>query len=75
MPFGFTNAPAVFQRAMNETLNESLFKRCLVYIDDICIFSKTFKDHMDDIKLVFQNLRNFNWKLKLKKCKFAQTNI
>ena len=40
MPFGFTNAPSVFQRAMNETLDDDLFQRCLVYIDDICIFSK-----------------------------------
>jgi|GEM_PF-2181109 len=43
MPFGFTNAPAIFQRAIYETLDEELFIRCLVYIDDICIFSKHSK--------------------------------
>ena len=75
MPFGFTNAPSVFQRAINETLDDCLFQRCLVYIDDICIFSKTFKQHIENIKEVFDKLRKFNWKLKLSKCTFAQTKI
>ncbi len=75
MPFGFTNAPAIFQRAMNETLDEDLFKHCLVYIDDICIYLKTFDQHLKDIESVFTKLKRFNWKLKLKKCKFAQTKI
>lgn len=75
MPFGFTNAPAIFQRAIQETLDGELFIRCLVYIDDICIYSKTFEDHLNDIQIVFSKLIKFNWKLKLKKCQFAQTKI
>ena len=62
-------------RAIYETLDEKLFIRCLVYIDDICIFSKTFEDHLDDIEKVFAKLDKFNWKLKLKKCQFAQGKI
>jgi len=58
MPFGFTNAPAIFQRAINETLDDILFQRCLVYIDDICIFSKTFDQHLQDVDIVFSRLKN-----------------
>ncbi|HRO65872.1 MAG TPA: reverse transcriptase family protein, partial [Candidatus Dojkabacteria bacterium] len=75
MPFGFTNAPAVFQRAIQETLDGELFLRCLVYIDDICIYSKTFEQHIKDILIVFDKLNQHNWKLKLKKCQFAQLEI
>ena len=75
MPFGFTNAPATFQRAMNETLTEDLFKHCLVYIDDICVYSKTYNDHLKDLESVFIKLKKYNWKLKLKKCNFAQEKI
>ncbi|HRO64990.1 MAG TPA: RNase H-like domain-containing protein [Candidatus Dojkabacteria bacterium] len=75
MPFGFTNAPGIFQRAMNETLDDELFRCCLVYIDDIIIYSKTFEDHIKDLNKIFLLLQNFNWQLKLFKCKFAQTKI
>lgn len=75
MPFGYTNAPAIYQRAMNETLDGSLFINCLVYIDDIIIYSENFNDHLKDINEVFTKLDSFGWKLKLKKCKFAQTKV
>jgi hypothetical protein len=75
MPFGFTNAPAIYQRAMNETLDGSLFINALVYIDDIIIFSESFDQHLKDIEEVFSKLETFGWKLKLKKCRFAQEKI
>ena len=75
MPFGFTNAPAIFQRAMNETLDSDLYQHCLVYIDDIMIYSKNYEEHLSHIDSVFIKLKNFNWKLKLKKCNFMQIKI
>jgi hypothetical protein len=75
MPFGYTNAPAIYQRAMNETLDDLLFSCALVYIDDIIIFSGTFENHLKDIRRVFAKLDQYNWKLKMKKCNFAQENI
>jgi hypothetical protein len=75
LPFGYTLAPGIFQRAMNETLDELLYFKCLVYIDDIIIFSKNYDQHLQDIEEVFERLRIFNWKLKLDKCKFAQTKM
>src|SRR5687768_8414803 len=64
-----------FNISMNETLESDIFVRCLVFIDDVCIYSKTFEQHPSNIKSVFNKLEKFNWKLKLKKCKFAQTKI
>src|SRR6266540_1521117 len=45
MPFGLVNASATFQRLMNDVLRDYLRKFCLVYLDDIIIYSKSLKDH------------------------------
>jgi len=71
MPFGLTNAPATFQRLMNVTLAGLNWKICLVYIDDILIFSQTMDEHMIRLHNVFDRLRLSNLKVKPSKCKFA----
>lgn len=71
MPFGLTNAPATFQRLMNVTLAGLNWKTCLVYIDDILIFSRTFDEHMSRLREVFDRLRGSNLKVKPSKCRFA----
>ena len=45
MPFELVNAPAIFQRLMNDILRDYLRKFCLVYLDDIIIYSKSLKDY------------------------------
>ncbi len=72
MPFGLTNAPATFQRLMNLVLAGLNWKMCLVYIDDILIFSRTFEEHMVHLRCVFDRLRNANLKLKRSKCSFGE---
>ena len=75
MPMGLTNACATFQRLMDTALSGLNGKICLVYLDDIIIFSKNAEEHANHVKLVADRLRAFNLKVNLKKCKFAQSHV
>jgi hypothetical protein len=75
MPFGFVNAPSIFQRAISETLDPELYLSCLVYVDDIIIYSNDFDSHLADLDRVFTLLGDYNWRIKLSKCQFACETI
>lgn len=75
MPFGLCNAPATFQRLMETVLAGLARQTCMVYIDDILVFSKTFKEHLSHLEEVFHRLRQAGLRLKLKKCAFAQPKV
>lgn len=70
MPFGLKNAPATFQRLMNDVLKEYINKICVVYLDDILIFSTTLNEHIENIKKIFNKLKEYNLKIQIDKCKF-----
>ena len=75
MPFGFVNAPSIFQRAISETLDPLLYLCCLVYLDDVIIYSNSLNQHQKDLEDVFNLLSKYNWKIKLNKCQFISTKI
>jgi transposase InsO family protein len=75
MPFGLTNAPATFQRLMECVLAGLTGEQCLIYLDDIVVFSKTFEEHIARLTNVFQALRQADLTLKLSKCDFAQREV
>jgi len=50
MPFGLYNAPATFERVIEQVLREFISKICLVYIDDVIIFGKTFEKIIQNLK-------------------------
>jgi hypothetical protein len=75
LAFGLCGAPGTFQGAMNTTLSPLLRKCVLVFFDDILVYSETFDDHIQHLKLVLQLLSRDRWNIKLSKCKFAQQSI
>jgi hypothetical protein len=75
MPFGLTNAPSTFQRMMDVLLAGLKWNSCLVYLDDIVIFSKTIDEHLVRLEAVLKCLLSANLKLKLTKCKFLATEL
>ena len=50
MPFGLCNAPATFQRLMDMILAGVQWSSCLVYLDDVIIVGKTFKDRLRNLR-------------------------
>ncbi len=73
MPFGLTNAPAVFMAHMNDILHHLPF--CVVYLDDILIYSKTPEQHVDHVRQVLEVLEQHHYLLKLKKCDFFKKEL
>ena len=75
MPFGLKNAPAEFQRMMERILHPHVWKICLVYIDDIIVFSNTFEEHVENLKLILEALRRAKLTLKPEKCEFLPKKV
>lgn len=75
MPFGLKNAPATFQRVMDCILRELLGVCCLVYMDDIIIFSPSLDQHKLDLKKVLKKLEEANLKIQLDKCEFFRKEV
>jgi len=75
MPFGSMNAPATFQRLVDRVLRGLTWKQCLVYIDDILIFSKTFEQHCVDVDEVLHRFAHANLLVKPDKCSFGESEV
>ena len=68
MPFGLTNAPATFQRLMESCLGELHLNWCIIYLDDIIVFSITPEEHLHRLNALFNKLKAAGLKLKPSKC-------
>ena len=75
MAFGLTNAPATFQRLMERCMGELNLKECLIFLDDILIFSVTFEEHIKRLNAVFSRLHEHGLKLKASKCEFFKSSV
>jgi hypothetical protein len=75
MPFRLVNAPATFQCVMNLTLHGLTWYTCLVYLDDIIVFSDTFDEHLKCLDKVLSRLEAANIYLKLPKCTFCADTV
>ncbi|XP_011860867.1 PREDICTED: uncharacterized protein LOC105558005 [Vollenhovia emeryi] len=70
MPFGLKNAPATFQRLMDNVLSGLQGNELFVYMDDIVIYARSIEEHEIKFKRLIQRLRSANLKLQPDKCKF-----
>ena len=75
MPFGPTNAPETFQRLMESCLGELHLNWCIIYLDDIIVFSWRPEDHLHRLKAVFNKLKAACLKLKPSKCDLFKQQI
>ena len=75
MPFGLTNAPATFQRLMENCLGDLHLNWCIIYLNDIIIYSKTPEEHVKRLEAVFKKLSKAGLKLKPSKCVFFKLEI
>ena len=75
MPFGLTNAPSTFQSLMELVLRGLHWSTCLVYLDDIIVYSSTIDEHFTRLREVFGRLRRAGLKIKPSKCSLFRKNI
>jgi len=70
MPFGLCNAPATFQRVLDDVLRDLIGKCCLIFMDDIIVFGTSLQESLENLEKVSQRLQKFNLKVQLDKCAF-----
>ena len=70
IPFGLKNVGATYQRLVNQMFNKQIERNVEVYVNDMLIKSKEEKDHLDDLKEMFNTLRQYSMKLNSSKCAF-----
>jgi len=75
MPFGLCNAPATFERLMEKVLHGVLHRICLVYLDDVIVYSKTFAGMLKNLREVFLRLRGASLKINPKKCSLFSREV
>jgi hypothetical protein len=75
LPFGLRNAQATFQRAIDIILSGFKWKTCLVYLDDVIVFSQSKKDHLAHVAEALTLPGNAGLSLKLKKCHFFAETV
>ncbi len=75
MPFGLSNSPSVFQAFINDVFRDMLNRWVIVYIDDILIYSDSYKDHVKHVRVVLQRLIAHQLYAKTEKCEFHQSTV
>ena len=75
MPFGLCNSPASFQRMMDVVLSGLKWNTCLIYLDDVVIFAKTFEEHLIKLDTVLTVIKRAGLRLKINKCRFGETKL
>lgn len=72
MPMGLKNSPSTFQRVMDNVLRGLQNVICVVYLDDILVFSTSLQEHMNSLRKIFSRLRESNFKIQMDKSEFLK---
>ena len=75
MLYRLCNAPATFQRLMQNCLGELNLTYALIYLDDVIVYSRTEEEHLHRLRVVFARFLEHRLKLKPSKCHFLQDEI
>ena len=74
MPFGLKNAGATYQRAMQKIFDDILHKIVQCYVDDLVVKTRKKEKHIRDLRIVFNRLRKYQFKMNPLKCAFGVTS-
>ncbi|CAF1068627.1 unnamed protein product [Adineta ricciae] len=75
LPAGLKNAPPTFQRIMNTIIARGREQFCLIYLDDIIVFSKSFSEHLEHVGTVLRVLYEHHFQLNPPKCDFFKSTM
>ena len=75
LPFRLCNAPATFERLMETVLAGLQWDICLIYIDDVIVYGRTFEEALKNLETVLERLRIAGLKLKAKKCRLFSKSV
>ena len=71
MSFGLKNAGSTYQRMMTRMFESLLGKNIEIYIDDMVVKRKMVSEHLGDLRIIFETLRNYKLRLNASKCSFG----
>ena len=76
VPFGLKSTTTHFQRLMESIAEEAgCLARCVIYVDDIVLFSTSLEQHVSDLNSMIATLTKYKLRLNHKKCSFAYTRL
>lgn len=75
MLFRLCSAPTTFQRLMDTVLADLKWHTCLVYLDDVIVFTPSFEEHLRRLEAVLQTIKSSGLTLKADKCHFAYQEL
>ncbi|GFO34307.1 Pol polyprotein [Plakobranchus ocellatus] len=75
MPFGLCNAPATFSRVINLVLSDLNWESVLAFLDDVCVLGRSYDDHIDNFRKVFERFRTYGLRLKPRKCSLFRREV
>ena len=75
LPMGLSGAPFCYTRLMELALSGLQWNTCVIYLDDVIVFGKTFEEHLQRLAEVLTRFRSARLKLKPEKCHFFQEEV